>query len=419
MKSRLLLFTLLLSFSLQAQNKKVLFLGNSYTGVNDLPQLVYDVALSTGDSIIYDKNTPGGTTLASHASNATTQAKIKADNWDYVVLQAQSQEPSFPIQQVETETFPFAQQLCDSIRANDICSRPLFYMTWGRENGDASNCPFWPPVCTYEGMDSLLNLRYRMMADMNDGYVSPVGATWRYIRDNHPEIGLYTGDGSHPSQAGSYAAACTFYTIIVQKDPTFIQYNFSLTDSIANLIKNAAKIIAFDNLSEWNVGKYGPVANFVYSQEEDAVSFENASTSFDSLYWEFGDGNFSTEINPIYNYTENGSYQVNLIASNCGITDTLTENISITSFSTAIETLKDIAVKLYPNPSTDILFIDNIKGIPIEITIYDTTGKILMSQYNPSKIDLRDYENGVYIISIENTQTKQKSIKKIILKKDR
>lgn len=71
----------------------------------------------------------------------------------------------------------------------------------GKKEGDAGNCPFWPPVCTYSGMDSLLNLRYRMMAEDNDALLSPVGQVWHYIRDNHPEIELYNADMSHPSSA--------------------------------------------------------------------------------------------------------------------------------------------------------------------------------------------------------------------------
>ena len=39
-------FCLILFTSLQAQTKKVLFIGNSYTGYNNLPQMVADAAAS-------------------------------------------------------------------------------------------------------------------------------------------------------------------------------------------------------------------------------------------------------------------------------------------------------------------------------------------------------------------------------------
>ncbi|MBT7038289.1 MAG: hypothetical protein HN921_00480, partial [Bacteroidetes bacterium] len=42
----------------QAQNKKVLFIGNSYTAANNLPQMIVDLALSTGDAMDYQAHTP-------------------------------------------------------------------------------------------------------------------------------------------------------------------------------------------------------------------------------------------------------------------------------------------------------------------------------------------------------------------------
>src|SRR5262245_3027863 len=98
------LFLLILFFAfwiglLNAQplKKKVLFLGNSYTTVNNLPQLIAGIATSTGDTLVFDSNAPGGYTLQGHFSNNLSIGKISAGNWDNVVLQEQSQRPSFPI----------------------------------------------------------------------------------------------------------------------------------------------------------------------------------------------------------------------------------------------------------------------------------------------------------------------------------
>ena len=214
---------LLLSLQGSSQaHTRVLFIGNSYTGVNNLPQIVYDVCLSAGDTIQFSSNSPGGTTFQQHVSNTTTEAEIKLGNWDFVVLQEQSQLPSFPINQVQSQCFPYAAMLNDSIEKYNPCAETVFYMTWGRKNGDASNCSSWPPVCTYAGMDSLLHLRYMTMAADNQSIVSPVGAVWNYVRSNFPSINLYQSDESHPSLAGSYLAACTFYTSLLRKNPLLI-----------------------------------------------------------------------------------------------------------------------------------------------------------------------------------------------------
>jgi len=72
---------------------RVLFLGNSYTAVNNLPQIIHDAALSAGDTLVFDSNTPGGYQLTDHSIDVTSQNKIMAGGWDYVVIQGQSQEP--------------------------------------------------------------------------------------------------------------------------------------------------------------------------------------------------------------------------------------------------------------------------------------------------------------------------------------
>ena len=212
--------------------------------------MVADVALSVGDTLIFDSNTPGGYTLEAHSTNITSLNKIKAGNWDYVVLQEQSQRPSLPIEEVMADVFPYAHILDSIINATNSCGETVFYMTWGRKNGDASNCNIWPPVCTYQGMDSLLNLRYRMLADSNDAILSPVGAVWHYIRDQYPTIELYQQDESHPSVAGSYAAACSFYSALFRKDPIQVTFNPSLPLTDAANIRTAAKLIVYDSLME-------------------------------------------------------------------------------------------------------------------------------------------------------------------------
>src|SRR4051812_45886499 len=95
----LLLLVLLSSFSFrtfsQPQTFHVLFIGNSYTYVNNLPQIVADVASSMGDSLIYDSYAIGGYTLEQHFADSNCTNKIKAGGWDYVILQEQSQLPAW------------------------------------------------------------------------------------------------------------------------------------------------------------------------------------------------------------------------------------------------------------------------------------------------------------------------------------
>ena len=69
--------------------------------------MVSNMAISTGDALIYDSNTPGGFRFLNHASDATSLAKINSNSWDYVVLQAQSQEAAWIPAQMEVDLYPY------------------------------------------------------------------------------------------------------------------------------------------------------------------------------------------------------------------------------------------------------------------------------------------------------------------------
>jgi len=62
-----------------------------------------------------------------------------------------------------------------------------------------------------------------------------------------------------------------------------------------------------------------PECSFSYSAVECEYSFINNSVDFDSLYWDFGDGNGSFVINPIHAYQDTGNYIVCLkVYNDCG-----------------------------------------------------------------------------------------------------
>lgn len=403
------LFLLLISSLTYAQSAKhVLFIGNSYTATNNLPQLVADVAESAGDTLYFDSNAPGGYTFEMHTTNTATINAIAAGTWDYVVLQEQSQIPSFSLDEVETLCFPFAAELDMMIREANVCTETLFFMTWGRKDGDATNCPFWPPVCTYAGMDSLLRERYMMMGADNDAEVSPVGAVWHYIRDTHPEIELYVGDGSHPSAAGSYAAACCFYAAIFQEDPTAITYDYTLTAEQAAIIRAAAKTIVFDDLSAWYIGTYFTIPEAGFTSLADApltLSFSNTSTDAIRYEWQFGDGITSTEENPSHTYPGIGDYLVSLIAYGCDTLDVFSTMVHLETETNHI-TDATSGISIYPNPVTDILRIQSAQPI-LSIGIFDMMGNRLSVEemtLQQQAIDVHTLQAGMYLLYIETAQ---------------
>ena len=340
--------------------------------------------------------------MEGHSTNATSQTLIKSTGWDYVILQDQSQRPSFPDAQVAVEVFPFAEALNDTFKLYNECGQTLFYMTWGRENGDAGNCPVWPPVCTYEGMDSLLNLRYRTMAADNDAEVSPVGAVWRYIRENHPSIDLYTADESHPSAAGSYAAAVTFYTAIFKKDPTLITYDFTLSAGDAEIIREAAKTIVYDDLLEWHIGEHD--ATPAWSSTYDTgytYDFTNESLNSTSVEWEI-DGTVYSIDNPSHTFPSDGYFDVILTAMNECDTIVLVDSIAVGAAS--IEKYNSANMEIFPNPSSDYVNVQLNNEFDGMLLIYSVDGKLIQSQTAEKQnfIDVSNLDKGVYILAFQN-----------------
>lgn len=391
-----------ITISLFGQYKKdVLFIGNSYTASNNLPNIVSQMASSTGDTLFFDSNTPGGARFLTHSSNASSIAKIFSRNWDFVVLQAQSQEPSFGQNLMRTDLFPHAKILCDTIRVNNACTQPLFYNTWGRQNGDNSNCQFAPWVCTYQGMDSALAATYTNMAIWNSAELSPVGQVWNYIRQNHPTINLYSSDGSHPSLAGSYAAACTFYTMIFKKNPTNISWNSSLSTAVADSIKKAATLVAFDSIANYDFSTITANSNFTISQNFNLLNVQSISTFLDSVYWDFGDGNTSTSQNPTHTYSQTGQFLLQLTAYNCGRSSTSSQNISVSTLS--INEQKNFDVEVFPNPVTDIMEIKSEREIE-EVIVYSSIGVKLFTEQAQSKylqLNLDKHKAGAYFLKFK------------------
>ena len=65
-------FVLVIQLSWTQDSISVLFIGNSYLSVNNLPQMVQGLTNSLGDNILIDSKMNGGFTFQSHANDATT-----------------------------------------------------------------------------------------------------------------------------------------------------------------------------------------------------------------------------------------------------------------------------------------------------------------------------------------------------------
>ncbi len=382
MKSIRALMVVILSFGFtQAQDSiSALFIGNSYTYVNDLPNMVKLIAESRGDELTVDSKTNGGYTFQNQWNDPLTFQKMKSRNWDFVVFQGQSQEPAFPYQQVTNSTLPYAKRLADSVYQLLNCSQVNFFMTWGRENGD----PQWDSINTFSKMNERLKLAYLRFRDETKSSVSPVAEVWRLMRELHPSINLYSGDGSHPSLEGSYLAACTFYVSLYRKPVSGASYHAGIDAQTALWIQNLADQVVLDDLSMWSLRPKSKrsLAFFDYTQNEEEVIFSNESWLATSYAWNFGEGTFANQENPTHTYIQTGDFSVQLIASSLCGSDTATRQITIEGDGLSVDELG--------NPELQVFYHEDnllqIKGASItQGRLYGLDGKLISSWENRSK----------------------------------
>lgn len=391
--------TIVSTFETFATKRKVLFIGNSYTATNNLPLMVSQVATSQGDTLVFDSNAPGGFTLQNHFENATTKAKITAGGWDLVIIQAQSQEPAFP--DYVTATLPYALKLDSLINQVNSCTETMFYMTWGRKNGDASNCAFLPEICTYSGMQNLLSSAYLNMAKSAKGSVAPVGEVWRKFRADHPLIELYNPDESHPIVSGTYLAAVVFYQSIFRKpfSATGVFKPAILADTTASFIRSTAQTLIQDSARKWF--QHGRMANagFDVQVQNNIVSFENTSYAALGYSWDFGDGTAGSDaFEPQHTYQNPGTYLVQLLVANGCKEDSIWKTVVVSPTATSkIEETGSIL--FYPNPFSERIFFSGFEGIET-VTLTDISGKVQNTRFTAGILHTEATQNGLYIVSV-------------------
>lgn len=373
-KSILFVLLILLFVTVRAQDSiSVLFIGNSYTYVNDLPTMLRDLSASLNKEVTIGSKTNGGFTFQNHANDPLTYAAINQNLWDVVVIQGQSQEPSFPTGQVNTASYPYAMQLSDSVLANSACSNVMYFMTWGRQNGD----PQWDSINTFDKMNNRLYNTYRRFADSADAMVAAVGASWKYVRDTYPTINLYSGDGSHPSLEGSYLAACTFYASLFRQSPVGATFIAGLEPTIAGQLQAAAAIVMLDSLDHFFIRPVDSPTQGSFSLTQNGADIQVVSTSIHAtdLIWDFGDGTGSTNETESHTYTQNGTYTIELIATSACNSDTAIFSVQVTVLGLEDLDPSVLDVKLLENE----LLIE--ASAACEVNIYTTDGKILGTHF--------------------------------------
>ena len=224
---------------------RVLFIGDSYTYVNDLPTTFADLAWAGGHRVETGTLATGGATLADHVADPATAPMITSRAWNTVVLQDQSEDPAFASYR-QSEMYPALGQLTSMIRAAG--AQPLLFLTWGHESG-------WPEagLPTYASMQTAVDQGYLGAAAQQAVSIAPVGDAWQRVVAQQANPELWQGDGVHPTTAGTYLAACVFYAALFDESPVGLTYRDGLTASRAATLQRAAAAAVFSDPTKWGL----------------------------------------------------------------------------------------------------------------------------------------------------------------------
>lgn len=220
-----------------------LFIGNSYTFYNDMPAIFRGFAEAAGYEVDVTAITKGGYQLSQFADptdeyGAKVAAALTSEKkYDFVILQEQSVRPAT---EDVADFYDAVRNLSD--RICETGAKPILYATWGRREGAA---PLVEKGWTNESMTWRLAAAYQAIGDEVCAPVSYAGLAFYDIYTNHPEIGLYHADGSHPSYEGSYLAAATLFARIFDTYPDMVGYHGALSPEAANILCDAASKAIF------------------------------------------------------------------------------------------------------------------------------------------------------------------------------
>lgn len=177
----------------QKDTLRVLFVGNSYTYYNNLPNIVSNLSKSTSTFIQAEMSAIGGARLKYHYNQQfglKTKDKIKKGKFNIVVLQEQSMGTLTN----KEEFLEYSEKLSDHIKLHG--AKPYFFVTWSRKKTPKTQ--------------KLITKTYKQAALFNNGIAVLVGEAWRNSKKKNHTLNLYDPDGSHPNTIGSFISACVF-----------------------------------------------------------------------------------------------------------------------------------------------------------------------------------------------------------------
>ena len=181
---------------------KVLFIGNSFTARNNVPEMMADMAEARGHQLQHFMIQAGGASLRMHWNKGEAQQEMQRTKYDFVVLQEQS---TLPVKNPK-RTHENIKLFDEAIKKSG--AKTALYLTWARQNAPETQ--------------QIISETYNSVGAEIGAKIIPVGIAWQDFLARHKQPILHDKDLSHPTIAGSYLAACVFLAVFFKENPVGI-----------------------------------------------------------------------------------------------------------------------------------------------------------------------------------------------------
>lgn len=197
---------------------KVLFIGNSHTYMNDMPELARRMIESaTGESCTVSMLAYSGRSLKWHMEEEyfSERFNILHGGYDYCIIQEQAHP--MPDEQ---------DTISNAARIIELCKRagtkPVIFETWAEKKKPENQVE--------------MNRRYQSLSETQKVLLAPIGEVWSKTMKELADLGvdLYFRDGEHASAVGDYLVAMVLTRTITGKLPAedYLQaFDFTIPDS--------------------------------------------------------------------------------------------------------------------------------------------------------------------------------------------
>jgi len=390
----ILALSLLSSAAYSQDETSILFIGNSFTGVNNLSDIVQQFCIFDGKPVYTFAHAPGGISVGdvfmgtdAHMNNPLVYDLIKSRDWDFVVLQ--DNQGRFAL---DSAVFPDPAlskvieghlKIRDSVHFYHPCAKMIWFSGWGLKE-DALT----------EWIDPI-QINYRVLNDSAKDVIAPIGTAWKTVINTRPAFELWSPDGMHPDMAGSYLTAAVIYGTISGNDVTINPFVHTLPVPDANYLKDIARMTLMDPLIRQQSNLDG-IHSAVISW--DGVQLRSAAGK--AVYrWYLDNKLQATTTDSFWTPAKPGSYRVWTRDAIGTWQKSCSQEVVTTTAITEADA--DIDCVVYPNPVTQYVHISCGQDIVASFGIYTIAGQQQLWQARSgaaTRIDLGMLPSGIYFI---------------------